>query len=150
MSRLLKPAIALCVVFSVSGCFWFEPKMTTLCEAAIKDGLLSPSSYRRIEVNQITEPLTREQYGRHLQIVGGYASSSEIYQMSMRRFDEGFYKPVKIKLLFSFDAANAFNASLRQHAVCEHFSEHGNADNVTNYSIKVNGKGFVERLTGRP
>jgi hypothetical protein len=58
----------------------------------------------------------------------------------------GRYKPAMYTAFISYDAPNAYGTLIRGIARCSYLSIEGGVDDLSRYSIKVNGKSSLERL----
>ncbi len=125
----------------LSGCDFFDTKIVTACEAALKERLLSPADYKRIEISRFEKVLNGAEYLASLQDL---KLSPAIIQRDMRDFDAGKMKPAQINIFIKYDAPNSFGVAIRNSAVCEDISLTGDGSDSSKFSVKINGKTGTE------
>ncbi|MDC7742840.1 hypothetical protein [Rhizobium binxianense] len=127
---------ALLALSALSGCSFFDSNLVTACEKVLKQRLLSPSGYRRVEVSQLSDKvMTREEYGNYLNKTEKDANARTLY---MRLFDE--LKPTIFSLIITYDAPNAYGTLIRGMSSCDYFDRNGDASTAAYYSVEVDGK----------
>ena len=97
-------------VFGLSGCG--DPEIKA-CEAFVKEGLASPSSYSRIEASTFTDALS---YETLMDATGSKGNAALENALKISATDPGV-----TTVLLQYDADNRFGATLRESAVC-HFA----------------------------
>lgn len=128
--------VALLALSALSGCSFFDSNLVTACEKVLKQRLLSPSGYRRVEVSQLSDKvMTREEYGNYLNKTEKDANARTLY---MRLFDE--LKPTIFSLIIRYDAPNAYGTLIRGISACDYFDRNGDASTAAYYSVEVDGK----------
>ncbi|MBB2832310.1 UNVERIFIED_ORG: hypothetical protein GGD51_002439 [Rhizobium esperanzae] len=135
MRLTYRAAVALLVLPALSGCSFFDSNLVTACERVLKERLLSPSGYQRVEIQLSDKVMTREEYEDYLNKTEKDANARTLY---MRLFDE--LKPTIFSLIITYDAPNAYGTLIRSMAACDYFDNEGDASTATYYSVEVDGK----------
>ncbi|MBB3381801.1 MULTISPECIES: hypothetical protein [unclassified Rhizobium] len=125
----------------LSGCDFFDAKIVTICEAALKQRLLSPTDYKRVEISRSEKILNGAEYLASLQDL---KLSAAIIQRDMRDFDAGKVKPVQINIFIKYDTPNSFGVPIRSSVDCEDISLAGDGSGSSKFSVKINGKTETE------
>lgn len=115
--------------------------MVTACEQVLKNRLLAPSEYRRIEIQQSEEPIGRADYQRYF----SEGLSAIIQEALMKDFDRGHVKPVMYEALITYDAPNAYGTLIRGISRCQYPISDGDASRADRLSV-VDGETNTEWL----
>jgi hypothetical protein len=143
MLKLLIGAACVVAIAASSGYWWYRhnnPPMLLACEAALKQKLVSPSGYRRVETTHSYQRLDRRTFEK-LENSSGYPAS--VIKADLMDFDRGNLEPTIFHIFISYDAPNAYGVSLRGNADCSHFSVSGAKDNATKFNVALDGKNFI-------
>ncbi len=140
--KLISNVVAMSFLLPLlGGCDFFDAKIVSTCEAALKERLLSPADYKRIEISRSTKVLNGAEYLASLQDL---KLSPAIIQRDMRDLDAGKVKPAQINIFIKYDAPNSFGVAIRNSAVCEDISLTGDGSDSSRFSVKINGKTGAE------
>lgn len=126
----------------LSGCNDSDSKMVTACETALKERLLAPSLYKRIEIDERKMPADHESYEARLVKRGQRDPSftDEEIKDRLRRFDIGLSKPIVFAVFIKYDSPNTYGTPIRYHAVCGYLDDPEDHSEPTQYKVEVNGK----------
>jgi hypothetical protein len=112
----------------------FDSAFLKACDEAIKDNLRSPSTYQRIEVSEVQEQLSIDDFTRGME-----ADEAALYK---GRSD----KAVRTRALISYDAANVYGTPIRDLADCTYDTIDGSISVVNKFFVKIDGKTLTEKL----
>ncbi|TPI34654.1 hypothetical protein FJW08_03515 [Mesorhizobium sp. B3-2-1] len=89
----------------------FESAMIKSCEMVLKKRLLAPTGYRRIEVTEMSDPLSLQEYlqERHL-------TTDDERVIFTRMYNDGAAgknQPTKFTQIITYDAPNAYGTPVR-------------------------------------
>ncbi|TBC64494.1 hypothetical protein ELH36_17995 [Rhizobium ruizarguesonis] len=140
----LKHLILLTPLVTLYGCNFFDAKIVTECENALKERLKSPSGYKRIEITRSQQVLDRASYQAYLNET--FNSSPSLQEMSLRQFDKGTVKPTAFTLIIEYDAPNGFGVPIRGYSRCEFVDDDGVDSNASALRIKIDGQTNLDRL----
>src|ERR1700722_19695195 len=133
----------ICVIAAtclVAGCAKPVDKVVSLCETELKDRLLSPTSYKRADIQTVVEPIPVEQY---------IHDNPKMMPIEITALRDGSMKPpTKYSALIVYDSANAFGTMIRDKAACELVSS-GEITDIDASFVSVNGETRTERLTNK-
>lgn len=126
----------------LSGCNDSDSKMVTACETALKERLLAPSLYKRIEIDETKMSADHESYEARLVKRGQRDPSftDEKIKDRLRRFDKGLSNPVLLAVFIRYDSPNIYGTPIRYHAVCGYLDDPEDYSEPTAYNVEVNGK----------
>lgn len=126
----------------LSGCNDSDSKMVTACETALKERLLAPSLYKRIEIDERKMPTDHGSYEARLVKRGQRDPSftDEEIKDRLRRFDKGLSNPIVFALFIKYDSPNIYGTPIRYHAVCGYLDDPEDHSEPTQYEVEVNGK----------
>jgi hypothetical protein len=113
--------------------------MVGFCETELKNRLLSPASYKRVEVQTFADPIPIEQY---------IHDNPWLMSLQIKSLRDGQSKPpIKYSALITYDSANQFGTLIRDKATCELVSSNGEVNHIDESSVSVNGETSLQRST---
>ncbi len=126
----------------LSSCNDSDSKMVTACETALKERLLAPSLYRRIEIDERKMPTNHESYEARLVKRGQRDPSftDEEIKDRLRRFDAGLSNPIVFALFIKYDSPNIYGTPIRYHAACGYLDDPEDHSEPKWDNVEVNGK----------
>lgn len=125
------------VLIFCTGCWSAESKFAAACEKALKETLISPSSYKRISTVSAKEPMSVDDYFKT------QPERSENVRALLKSANSTAWR---YSLLVEYDASNSMGVLLRSKAVCtdEVLGDQPPTDNEM--IVKVNGKTTTDRI----
>lgn len=110
-------------------------RMVKACEAALKDTLLAPATYRRVSASESTDPISLEEYA-------AARGETAVAEFDRQRYDHAFRSTVRL----DYDAANAFGTPLRLSSLCTYDTLDGDASRAHERLVRIDGKTRTDRL----
>ncbi len=115
------------LVLGATGAVRADPLLDA-CQTVLLDRLLSPSSYKEIEVKRaVVEMSPGEWYAQEVSRVP-YESADDVKREHTERTQREFermmrdgIRPALTSLIIEFDASNAYGAIIRGRARCSHY-----------------------------
>lgn len=137
-----KQFVAAAYAVFCAGCSFSDSPLTTACEGRVKNILLAPTTYRRVELKEWSETLTPGQWL-------GKRGSAHWEEDKKRRseMERDGVQPAEFFSRLSYDADNAFGVPIRASVLCSYLSESPSMRDVPFWTIKIDGKTYAEWLT---
>ena len=134
--------IFLMCLFLLSGCKLNEYKFVSQCEETFKEGLKSPSSYKRIEYDILKRKLSRDEYKEYL--------GPEYSSWRLDLYDDGSTNPTEITAIIKYDATNTYGGVLRDTFTCNIINYSSDKiSKVYDHMISINGIPYFDYKFGR-
>lgn len=126
----------------LSNCNYSDSKMVKACETALKERLLAPSSYKRIEIDERKLTTNHELYEARLikRSQRDPSFTEENIKDHLDRFDKGLSNPIVFAVFIEYDSANIYGTPMRYHAACGYLDDSGDSTQATEYTVEINGK----------
>ncbi|MBB4239905.1 MULTISPECIES: hypothetical protein [Rhizobium] len=121
---------------TISGCSFSESKLVTVCEEVLKLRLLAPAGYKRIEINESEESLSRDDYKRYL---ARDEYGPLIQGAMMKDFDRGRVKPRMFEVLITYDAPNAYGTPIRGTTICQYPTDNEDTSRADRLYVIIDG-----------
>lgn len=122
---------------TIGGCNSSESKLVGVCEEVLKLRLLAPAGYKRVEIEESEEPLSRADYKRYL---AGDEYGPLIQGARMKDFDRGRVKPRMFEVLITYDAPNAYGTPIRGTSRCQYPTDDEDVSEASRLYVMVDGK----------
>ena len=120
----------------VAGCNPFESSFIKTCEAALKDTLLAPSTYRRVVATESRSPIP-------LALYLAQENKSEAVKKFLRQQNT---TATRFVVVFEYDAANAYGTPLRLSAECSYDTTGDDPSSAHEFTVRINGKTKNDRM----
>jgi hypothetical protein len=120
------------------GYFPWDSPFVRSCEASLKNTLLAPATFRRLNLTEGKEALTFDQYYR--------ANPSDSLQVQQFQRSMAKHLPARFIAIIEYDESNAFGTPIRGLSKCTYDDVAGDAYSATEHTVRIDGKTIGERL----
>ncbi len=120
----------------------FDPAMLKSCEGVLRQRLLAPSQYARVDYRMSSTPISIDDYIRRLAWVGAQPGDAD-------RAIAQYGEPTLFEVVIQFDAPNAFGTPIRQRALCDAVDTSSTFSSSSDTFLRVDEKTHIQWLVSQ-